>query len=65
MRVKEYTGLVKYGGDYYYVSKDAKVVKNVAHRYINRTNGLTLPNGTPIVNGYYDFDADGKMIINN
>ena len=65
MRVKEYTGLVKYGGAYYYVSKDAKVVKNVAHRYINRTNGLTLPNGTPIVNGYYDFDTDGKMIINN
>ena len=64
-RVAPYTGLVKYEGNFYYVSDGGRIVKNISHRYINKTNGLTYADGTPITNGYYDFGADGKMIVNN
>ena len=64
-KVPEYTGLVQYQGNYYYVSAGAKIVKNVTDRLVNKTNDLTFPDGTPIPNGRYDFDADGKMIVKN
>jgi hypothetical protein len=34
-------------------------------KYVNTTNDLTWPDGTPIAKGYYEFDADGKMIAKN
>ena len=65
VKVPEYTGLVEYQGNYYYVSAGAKIVKNVTDRLVNKTNGLTFPDGTPIPNGRYDFDAEGRMIVKN
>ena len=63
MRVPEYTGLVEYNGNFYYVSSGAKLVKNVVDRYINKTNGLTFADGTPIPNGRYTFDETGAMVL--
>ena len=62
-KVPAYTGLVEYNGDFYYVSNGATIVKNVVGRYINKTNGLTTADGTPIGNGKYTFDEDGKMVV--
>ena len=31
--------------------------------YISDTNGLTFPDGTPISRAWYEFDADGKMVL--
>ncbi len=64
-KLPEYYGLAEYQGDYYYISAGGKYVKNVTDRLVNKTNDLTFPDGTPIPNGRYDFDADGKMIIKN
>ena len=34
--------------------------------YLNKAlEGHTYPDGTPMLKGYYDFDADGKMILNH
>ena len=53
--VKTYAGLIQIDGDYYYVNSSFKVIHNQSY-FISKTNGL-LPNAT------YQFDADGKMII--
>ncbi len=52
--------LVNFEGDYYLIYD--------AHKYVtNGTRYLTpdLVEGTPFTVGYYDFDAEGKMIIKN
>ena len=54
---KNYAGLVKVDGDYYYIASDLKVVKDCT-RIVTKTNGL-VPSGT------YTFGADGKMVIKN
>ena len=59
-----YLGLIELDGDYYYVADYAKIVRGVK-KYVNTTNDLTWPDGTPIAKGYYEFDADGKMIAKN
>jgi hypothetical protein len=59
-RPVSYMGLQLYMGDYYYINDYAQPVKNKTY-YITRTNGLTLPDGTPIPQGKYEFDEDGKM----
>ena len=33
--------------------------------YVSNTNNLTFVDGTPVSKGYYDFGADGKMVIKN
>ena len=53
--VKTYAGLIQIDGDYYYVNSSCKVV-TTPHYWVNRPNDL-LPAG------FYDFGADGKMII--
>ena len=55
--VKNYAGLVKIDGDYYYVKSDCTVVCGRSY-YVTKTNGL-MPNAT------YIFDEDGKMVIKN
>ena len=62
VQVGAYYGLVEHNGDYYYVNDYAKIIKN-ARKYVNKTNGLTFPNGDPIPQAYFEFDADGKMIV--
>ena len=60
--VPAYYGLVEWQGDYYYVNDNGNIVKNKS-KYLTNTNDLTFPDGTPIPNAYFNFDADGKMII--
>ena len=56
--------LVEVDGDFYYIGDRHEIVKN-KRVYIKseRLNGLTYADGTPINAGWYEFDADGKMII--
>jgi len=61
-KVPAYYGLVQWEGNYYYVNDYAAIVKNVK-KYVSKTNGLTWADGTAIESGYYEFDAEGKMII--
>ena len=58
-----YKGLVEQDGDFYYVNDGGKVVTSI-RRYVSNTNGLTFADGTPIAKGYYEFDENGKMILN-
>ena len=53
-------GIVKVAGSYYVTTTKGVIVKDVENKYIasSRTNGL-------IAIGYYDFGADGKMILKN
>ena len=62
VKVGSYYGLVKDGNDYYYVDANAKIVRS-KNKYLTTTNDLTFPDGTPIPHKYFEFDADGKMII--
>ena len=57
-----YYGLVKWEGNFYYVNDGGKIVRNMS-KFVNTTNGLTFDNGDPVQRTYYDFDADGKMIV--
>ena len=52
--VKTYAGLIKIDGDYYYVNSSCKVITNQRY-WVSKTNGL-------LTAGFYNFDADGKMI---
>ena len=53
--VKTYAGLIKVGDDYYYVKSDCSVVKDCNY-FVWTTNDL-------MDQDWYDFDADGKMIL--
>lgn len=55
--VKTYAGLILIDGSYYYINSSCKAV-TTAHYWVYKTNGL-MPEG------YYDFGADGKMIIDS
>ncbi len=55
--VKNYAGLVKIDGDYYYVKSDCTVVCGRSY-YVTKTNDL-------MSNATYIFDEDGKMVIKN
>ena len=56
--------LVEFEGDYYFVNDGHKIVKNMSlylgEKYVA---GIILENGDPIIPGFYEFDAEGKMII--
>ena len=54
-------GLVYWEGNYYYLSTHQSTPIAGETYYINNTNGLTLPDGTPIPKGIYEFGRDGKM----
>ena len=55
-------------GDYYYFEggigfhRVGYALKNEG-LYVTDTNGATWADGTPVLSGYYEFGADGKMII--
>ena len=51
--LKNYAGLIKADGDYYYVKSDCSVVAGRSY-YVTKTNGF-IPAGT------YEFDANGKL----
>ena len=55
-----YAGLIYADGAYYYINDNARPFAG-GEKYITRLNGLTLPDGTPIPEGKYTFDADGRM----
>ena len=56
--------LVEIDGDFYFIGDRHEIVKD-KKIYLNeeRINGLTYTDGTPITAGYYNVDADGKLII--
>ena len=57
--------LVEFEGNYYYVSDGHKIAKN-EKLYLNKAvEGKTFDDGTPLQKGYYEFDANGKMILLN
>ena len=64
-RVRAYQ-LVEFEGDYYFVSDGHQLAKNT-RLYLTEqfVKGMTFSDGTPIPVGYYDFGADGKMVIKN
>ena len=51
-----YAGLIEINGSYYYVRTNGEVVHGRKY-WITKTNGL-MPEGS------YEFDADGKMVVN-
>ncbi len=56
--------LVEVDGDIYYIGDRHEIIRGrKAYVKEDRINGLTFPDGTPITVGYYEFDADGKLII--
>ena len=57
--------LVEFEGNFYYVSDGNKLAANT-RVYLNKAvEGKTFSDGTPIQKGYYEFDAEGKMILKN
>ena len=58
--------LVEFDGNFYFINDYNKIAKNkriyLSQRFVE---GFTYEDGTPLAVGYYEFDADGKMIINN
>ncbi len=58
--------LVEFEGDFYFINDYSKIAKNkriyLSERFVN---GFTYADGTPLKVGYYEFDENGKMIINN
>lgn len=56
--------LVEFEGNYYFISDSHKLAKNTRLYLTEKfVSGKTFADGTPIPVGYYDFDADGKMVI--
>ena len=56
--------LIEYEGNYYYIATNHKYVRGrVAPISAQVVEGMTFSDGTPITEGYYNFDNDGKMII--
>jgi hypothetical protein len=56
--------LVEFEGSFYFINDGDKVVKN-QRMFLSATYvaGKTLPDGRALQPGYYNFDAEGKMII--
>ena len=56
--------LVEYNGDFYFINDSDKLAKNT-RLYLSAhfVEGKTFADGTPIPVGYYNFDADGKMVV--
>ena len=63
VKAKPYYGLVQWNGDFYYVNDNSKIVKNT-RKFVNTTNGLTFADGTAVPRAYFNFDENGRMIIN-
>ena len=56
--------LVKFEGDYYFINDGHKIAKGCkVYLSTQFVEGHTYEDGTPLAVGYYEFDADGKMIL--
>ncbi|MBO5332947.1 MAG: leucine-rich repeat domain-containing protein [Clostridia bacterium] len=56
--------LVEVDGDFYFIGDRHEIIKGrKAYLSEERINGLTYADGTPIAVGSYEFDENGKMII--
>ncbi len=56
--------LVEVDGEFYYIGDRHEIVKDKkVFIKAERTNSLTFADGTPIQAGWYNFDADGKLVI--
>ena len=59
-------GLEKVGNDYYYIGSGYRVAVSCKLYFTEHfVEGKTFTDGTPLHVGYYEFDAEGKMIIKN
>ncbi|MBR2152247.1 MAG: phosphodiester glycosidase family protein [Clostridia bacterium] len=56
--------LVEFEGDYYFVNDYNKILKS-KYIYLSNTfvGNVVLPDGSMLAEGYYTFDADGKMVL--
>ena len=56
--------LVEFEGNYYFINDGHKLAKNI-RLYMSEQfiAGKTYSDGTPMLEGYYNFDEDGKMIL--
>ena len=58
--------LVEYDGNLYFINDGDKVARSVklflSAAYVS---GKTLPDGTALAPGYYTFDAEGRMVVEN
>ena len=56
--------LIEYEGNFYFINDGNAVAKN-KRIYLTAkfVEGKTFANGDPITVGYYEFDAEGKMIV--
>ena len=56
--------LVEFDGNFYFINDGDKVAKNT-RLYLNANfvAGHVLPDGRAILPGYYNFDSEGKMIV--
>ena len=63
VRLKKYQ-LVEFEGNFYFIDEGDKLLKNI-RVYLSSAfvSGKTFPNGKAIQPGYYEFDADGRMIL--
>ena len=63
-------GLQYVNGNFYYFrtgsgfDRVAYATKSESY-YVSNTNGLTFPDGTAVSKAWYEFDAEGKMIVKN
>ena len=56
--------LVAFEGDFYFVNDGDKIVRNTRLYLSDKfVSGKTFADGTPVSVGYYQFGADGKMIV--
>ena len=57
--------LVEFGGDFYFINNGMHEIARSKKLYLGAqyVEGKTFADGSPIPVGYYEFDADGKMII--
>ena len=57
--------LVEFEGSYYFINNGRNEIAKNARLYLSRqfVEGKTFADGTPIAEGFYEFDAEGKMVI--
>ena len=56
--------LVEFEGSFYFINDGDKIAKSIKlYLSANFVAGKTFPDGRAIPAGYYEFDAEGKMII--
>ncbi len=59
--------LVEFDGNYYFINNGKNEIARSTKLYLNEqfVSGKTFADGTAVPAGYYEFDADGKMLVLN